>query len=68
MLALKEGTLGWTGANPKARATVVKRKQLLAEALAREFGIQGDPLPWDERARVYVAQFAIVASNPNALR
>jgi len=67
-LALREGTLSWSGSNPKARATVVKRKQLLAGVLIREFGIQSDPLPWDERARVYVAQFRIVASNPTVLR
>ncbi len=61
-IATRSGRLTWK--DPKASTRVKKQKQLLSNRLTSLFGIQGDPIPWRNDQKAYVARFTICDSTP----
>ncbi|PZW38719.1 hypothetical protein C8P66_13413 [Humitalea rosea] len=65
-IAAGGGVLEVHGGAPAER--VKKQKQILTEHLQATFGIQGDPILWDERQRAYIACFVVRDERPLAER
>ena len=59
-LALAGGELDWRDRG--ATSSIKKQKQALSDRLKAAFGIEGNPIKWDEARSAYVARFVLRAS------